>query len=164
MFNQNISKLKDKHGNLATNREEILAIFESFYSELYKEYENNTITSTNPWVLNQGSEEIPEITIGGFKKGLKEMKNNKSPGEDGLHIDSIKIDGKKQESKLDSDRSKAPTIIYKRYSPMEKLVEYNKLLILVFVDYEKAFDSIDQKKMIKALIDCQMDSRYCTLT
>lgn len=48
-------------------------------------------------------------------------------------------------------------------SLIEKCVEYNKPLILIFVDYEKAFDTIDQHKMLLALADCRIDHRYIAL-
>lgn len=46
---------------------------------------------------------------------------------------------------------------------VEKVVEYNKPLILIFVDYEKAFDSVDQDKIMAALADCRVDHRYAAL-
>lgn len=46
---------------------------------------------------------------------------------------------------------------------IEKSIEYNKPLVLVFVDYEKAFDSIDHTEMFKALADCRIDHRYSAL-
>lgn len=46
---------------------------------------------------------------------------------------------------------------------IEKSIEYNKPLILIFVDYEKAFDTVNQKFMLKALADCRIDHRYSTL-
>ena len=46
---------------------------------------------------------------------------------------------------------------------IEKCVEYNKPLILIFVDYEKAFDTIDQHKMLQALSDCRIDHRYTAI-
>lgn len=46
---------------------------------------------------------------------------------------------------------------------IEKSTEYNKPLILVFVDYEKAFDSISQQHMLKSLTDCRIDYRYIAL-
>lgn len=45
---------------------------------------------------------------------------------------------------------------------IEKCVEYNKPIILIFVDYEKAFDSVDQQKLFAALAECRVD-RYTGL-
>lgn len=38
----------------------------------------------------QGSEYIPEINLDELRAALKEMKNNKTPGDDGVTIESIK--------------------------------------------------------------------------
>ena len=46
---------------------------------------------------------------------------------------------------------------------IEKSVEYNKPLVMVFVDYEKAFDSIRHNGMFNALADCRVDSRYSAI-
>lgn len=48
-------------------------------------------------------------------------------------------------------------------SLIEKSVEYNKPLVLTFVDYEKAFDSINHHELFKALADCRIDHRYISL-
>lgn len=36
---------------------------------------------------------MPEITINEIRKALSEMKNGKSPGEDGIVVDAIKLGG-----------------------------------------------------------------------
>ena len=45
----------------------------------------------------------------------------------------------------------------------EKCIEYNKPIVLIVVDYEKAFDTIDQHEMLLALADCRIDYRYIAL-
>lgn len=229
---KNICKLKDKQGNVKTNREEILKIVETFYAELYKKQTEGTPDDKIIKVLNQGSEDIPEITISEINGALSEMKNNKTPGEDGLVIEAIKMGGNKLlqaiKTLFNACLSKGTTpsewnnaviillhkkgditdignyrpisllshvyklftkIITKRLchkldsyqtreqagfragygtndhlqvlkSLIEKCVEYNKPLVLIFVDYEKAFDSVDQHTMLKALSDCRIDYRY----
>ena len=46
---------------------------------------------------------------------------------------------------------------------IEKSIEYNKPLILIFVDYEKAFDTINQQIMLRALTEARVDHRYTTI-
>lgn len=46
---------------------------------------------------------------------------------------------------------------------IEKSVEYHKPLVLVFLDYEKAFDSIEHNEIFKALADCRVDHRYSAI-
>jgi len=47
---------------------------------------------------------------------------------------------------------------------IEKCIEYNKLLVLIFVDYEKAFDMVNQQQMLYALAECRsIDYRYVNI-
>lgn len=43
---------------------------------------------------------------------------------------------------------------------MQKSQEYNQLLCLAFVDYEKAFDSVETWAVLESLQRCQVDWRY----
>lgn len=44
-------------------------------------------------IVNQGSKVIPDITIEEIRLSLKKTKNNKSPGEDNIAADAIKVGG-----------------------------------------------------------------------
>lgn len=232
---KNINKLEDKNGHISTNKSEILDITKSFYAELYRDPIEQTTNTNIPKIQNQGSEELPEITMAELSDALCEMKNNKTAGEDDIEIEAVKhgsttlhrticklfnaclINGttpsqwdratiiilhkKGDIAKLQNYRPISllshiyklfMRIISKRicnkldlYQPceqagfrtgygtndhlqtlktlIERCVEYNKPLFLVFVDYEKAFDTISQKEMIQALIECRVDHRYTTI-
>lgn len=209
---------------------------EKFYEELYKNDEQNqNQTRSLPRIQNQGSEEIPEISVDETTACLEEMKNNKSPGDDGIAIEAIKEGGtslmdtivklfnaclwqgitpsqwnnaiiiimhKKGDitnlgnyrpiSLLSHIYKLFMKVITKRlthkldfYQPreqagfrtgfgtndhlqtiktlIEKSIEYNKPLMLIFVDFEKAFDFVNQHQMLMALADCRVDYRYTTL-
>ena len=94
-----IFKLNTKQGAITTNREEILKIVD--YHMLYTSQHNDTLNSgTEPdivtakkGIVNQGSEELPCITIDEIKLALRKTKNNKAPGEDNVLADTIKIGG-----------------------------------------------------------------------
>ncbi|GJQ80327.1 hypothetical protein Trydic_g12209 [Trypoxylus dichotomus] len=45
---------------------------------------------------------------------------------------------------------------------IERCVEYNKPLVLVFVDFKKAFDTVDQYKLLETLAKCRIDHLYST--
>lgn len=227
-----ICKLRNKEGRITTGKVEILKIVEEFYKELYATEKREIIHDPIPKILNQGSEEIPEITVHEIQKSIFEMKNNKSPGEDEVVVEALKLGGEKllQSIKVLFNecliQGKTPqqwnnatiTLIHKKgditnlanyrpisllshmyklftriianrlkakldlYQPreqagfrsgygtndhlqvlknlIEKSIEYNKPLVLIFVDYEKAFDTINQYQMLKSLTDCRIDYRY----
>lgn len=43
---------------------------------------------------------------------------------------------------------------------IEKTIEYNRPLVLTFVDFHKAFDTVELTAIIKALNECRIDHRY----
>ncbi|XP_030745253.1 uncharacterized protein LOC115874286 [Sitophilus oryzae] len=68
MGRKEIQKIKDMHGNIGIR------------TDIRK-------------VINQGSEEIPEITEEEIISALRDMKNNRAAGDDGLVIESIQEGG-----------------------------------------------------------------------
>ena len=43
---------------------------------------------------------------------------------------------------------------------IEKSIEYNRPLVLAFVDFQKAFDTVEPKAVLSALQECRIDYRY----
>ena len=231
---KNICRLKNKRGEIKTNRDDILKIAQDFYAELYERSRAPNLNQI-PRVQNVGSEDIPDISKAEIERALAEIKNNKSPGEDEIVIEAIKEGGASLKSLIQKmfnaclTRGITPsqwhnaiiTIMHKKgditdlknyrpisllshtyklfikiitkslinklgaYEPckqagfrsgygtndhlqvikslIEKCIEYNKPIVLIFVDYEKAFDTIDQHEMLLALADCRIDYRYIAL-
>lgn len=230
-----IIKLENADGQIVTNKQEILETVKDFYANLYCKNEQLRYTEDIPRVLNQGSEEMPDITEEEVLKSMSEMKNNKAPGEDDIVIEAVREGGEQllkaitklfnkclMETTTPTNWNNAIIIIMhkkgniadlKNYRPIsllshlyklftkiltkrltskldfyqpteqagfrsgygtndhlqviktliEKSVEYNKPLVLIFVDYEKAFDSIKHSEMFKALADCRVDHRYSAI-
>lgn len=231
-----ISKIMDnKTGQVTTNKQDILRIAREFYAELYSKSTTLEVNTDIPKIKNQGSDDIPDVTLEEIENSLRDMKSNKSPGEDGVSTENIKLGGtallkilcklynaclrncttpeqwnkatmilihKKGDiaqlqnyrpiSLLSQIYKLFMRIITKRltakldfYQPreqagfragygvndhlhtikilIEKCVEYNKPLVLIFVDYEKAFDTVDHHSMLEALADCRIDYRYINI-
>lgn len=232
---KNICKLRNRAGVITGDKDEILKIVREFYATLYKRNKDGQRTYKIPKIQNQGSEDLPPVTTEEIRAALKDMKNRKSPGDDGVVIEAVKCGGhllhravcklfnaclergitpsqwdraviiilhkkgditelanyrpisllshvyklfmrivaKRITSKLDLYQPREQAGFRAGYGTndhlqtvktlIEKCIEYNKPLILVFVDYEKAFDTVDQQEMLKALADCRVDYRYLTI-
>ncbi|KAH1028359.1 hypothetical protein HUJ05_001719 [Dendroctonus ponderosae] len=89
-----LNKIIDKkNGQTTTNKRDILLIVRSFYAELDKKTSTTEIGVGIPVIQNQGSEDIPEITQDEINNCLKNMKNNKSPADDKMSTENIKLGG-----------------------------------------------------------------------
>lgn len=233
-----ISKIKNSNGTLLTNKEDIKKTIQLFYENLYKSRNTNrdefNIVQRHR-VLNANSEDIPKISTEEIKAALKQMKNKRAPGEDGVTIDMIKMGGDKlldivkllldkciEEGKVPDTWNNAEVILLHKkgditnienyrpisllthlyklltkiitnrltnkldfYQPpeqagfrkgystidhlqtirnlLEKATEYNIPLYLAFIDYEKAFDTIEVWTVLQALDNARVDSRYSDL-
>ena len=184
-----------------------------------------------PIITNVGSEELPDITIEEVKAAVTEMKNKKSPGEDGVPVeaklggaslsiaitalfnhclelekipeawenamitllhkkgDITKLENYRPISLLSTLYKLFMKIIAKRltkkldfYQPVEqagfrsgfstndhlqvmrtlieKCNEYKIGIVLIFIDFEKAFDSVETWSILDSLDECRVDSRY----
>ncbi|XP_045460954.1 uncharacterized protein LOC123671253 [Harmonia axyridis] len=238
-----MTKAKDKNGHITTNREDILRIVEDFYHLLYKsQNEVNSdsrteleLLTSKEGIVNQGSEEMPDITLDEIKLALRKTKNNKAPGEDCVVADAVKIGGhcllrkiarlfnlclfnstipekwynaivilihkKGDSAELENYRPISllshlyklfSRIITKRlenkldfYQPIEqagfrrgfgtndhlqsiktvieKSIEYNRPLVIAFVDFHKAFDTVELSAVLDSLQKCRVDYRYTKL-
>ena len=90
-----IFKLRDKTGTIQTDRNVILNIAKEFYEDLFSSVRPSPTdrTEDRPKIRNVGSEDMPDITVEEVKAAVAEMKNRKSPGEDGVPIEAIKLGG-----------------------------------------------------------------------
>ena len=90
--NQNIQQLHDEEGNIIENKDEILQRIENYYQKLYtttKPNDKNIIkvaqTLNHKKLSNEDKQACENfISEQEVKNAIQEMKNNKSPGNDGL--------------------------------------------------------------------------------
>lgn len=83
---------------MQSDRSRILSIAREFYEDLFKsvrpKQSAERTAQTRPVIMNVGSEELPDITVDLFlPSALDDMKNRKSPGDDGIPIEAIKEGG-----------------------------------------------------------------------
>lgn len=124
-----IFKLRDKTGTVQSDQNKIFDIAKEFYEDLYTSVRpKQTAEGTSqprPVIMNVGSEELPEITVEETRAAVDEMKNNKSPGEDGVRIEAIKEGG--------DTLLKAITALFNKCLELEKIPKAweNAMIILL---------------------------------
>ncbi|KAI8430387.1 hypothetical protein MSG28_000676 [Choristoneura fumiferana] len=160
-----LTKLTATDGVVVSSRPEILSEIENFYSQA-------TLT-------RHFTEDLPEVSLNEIAIALKQLKNGKAPREDGITTELLKSGGKPIMKELQNIlilfflieelqrrgagfRSVYSTIdhIHTVRQIIQKTEEYNRPLCLAFVDYEKAFGSIEIWSVMESLQRCQVDWRY----
>ena len=231
---QKIIKIRNTHGTITTDKHEIRNEIHKFYEQLYQSVIPNK-DRVQKHITNVGSEDMPEISTTEIKYALQQIKNGKSPGEDRITPEMLKMGGKPlvdavevllnkclMEGRIpDAWKNAEVVLLYKKgdftnienyrpisllshlyklftriinnrlstkldsYQPIEqagfrkgfstidhlqtiktvieKTTEYNIPLHLAFVDYQKAFDSIETWSFLAAMEDARIDSRYYSI-
>jgi len=231
-----IHKMKNDQGNITVEKNEITEIIQNFYQRLY----NQSIPSLHhpkkekQMVRNIGSEELKAIDGPEMRAALNQLKNCKTPGEDRITSEMLKIGGETLENAIlvllnmclekgeipDAWQCAEVILFFKKgdrenienYRPISLLSIFYKLLTkiitnrlaqkfdfyqpieqagfrkgfsttdhiqmlrtliekcneyiplhLAFVDYQKAFDSIETWAVLEAMNRARIDSRYSKL-
>ncbi|KAH1011034.1 hypothetical protein HUJ04_000476 [Dendroctonus ponderosae] len=126
--------LKEIMGSVQ-ERQQITSTIQHFYKELYSQSVPKPNRAKIEVIRNEDSEDIPEIDTAELRIALKQIKNQKAPGED------------LQKGKIPDTWRNAEVIILSKNVPLH----------LAFVDYQKTFDhmsnaSIDDQEY-KSLIE-----------
>ena len=227
-----INEMKNEKGEVVTSREEVLKVCAQFYQELYSSQINNSVNTNN---VSPDNSEPPPFIESEVEKTLKEMKQNKAPGNDQLTCDIIKLGGNEaltqitkifntilKNRKIPPEWKEAKVIILhkkgdrrdiKNYRPisllphmyklftrvlqkrMEKILdanqpreqagfrkgfattdhlhsinqvieksnEFNLPLCIAYIDYEKAFDSVEHEVIFQALRNIGINESYINI-
>ena len=218
--------IRNKDGSITTDRDKIVERCAEFYRELYSS------STDRPTIQTSAEDSVPEVLSAEVQHAVKQMKNNKAPGEDGVVIDIVKEGGEvlyKQLSRLFTNCLRQRTIpkewnnaiiilLHKKgdvkdinnYRPISLLSHMSKLftkviknriekqldinqareqagfrsgysttdhlqvitqlvqksneyeipMCFIFVDYEKAFDSVEHCGIVNAIKEHQINSVY----
>lgn len=230
-----LAKLKTDDGRIVSAKPELLGEIERFYGQLYTSTRNpvtNLANDPRARLTRHYTEDIPDVSLYEIRMALKQLKNSKAPGDDGVTAELLKAGGKPVlkalqrlfdsvilEGKTPRAWSRSVVVLFfkkgdnallKNYRPIsllshvyklfsrvitnrlarrfddfqppeqagfrkgfstvdhihtlrqviQKTEEYNLPLCLAFVDYEKAFDSIETWAVLQSLQRCQVDYRY----
>ena len=230
-----ICQLKHKDGTLTSDRSEILDICADFYQDLYNTTKPQSKNTTRDSKVCEEEEAIPPILQKEVRHAIKQMKDNKAPGIDGLTSDIIKAGGDvavdqltklynqilhtkkipqswkeakiillhKKDDKADIKNYRPISLLSHGYKIFTKIIqnriknildqnqpreqagfrgnysttdhlqsvnqligksnEYQLNLCLGFIDYQKAFDSIEHIDMFDALRATEIQRAYITI-
>ena len=230
-----LTKLKTEDGRIVTSKPELLQEIEKFYGQLYtatQQPASSLAPDPRAKLTRHYTEDIPDVSLYEIRMALKQLKNNKAPGEDGITAELLKAGGTPvlktlqrlfnavilggktpqswQSGVVALFFKKGDKTLLKNYRPItllshvyklfsrvitnrlarrfddfqppeqagfrkgystidhihtlrqviQKTEEYNRPLCLAFVDYEKAFDSVETWAVLRSLQRCQIDYRY----
>lgn len=141
-----INKIKNEKQIEIHDRNKIIEIIHQYYTNLYQTKEappEDIKRRLKTKIKNVNSEIQPEISKSEIKKALKELKNNKAPGQDGMTAEMLKNGGKiitntlytlmnqiMQEKKIPDSWNESITIILHKKGDRSDLKNYRPITLL----------------------------------
>ena len=91
-----LMKLKTEDGTIILSKGELLREVEKFYGQLYKSLQPAPCLAKDPRakLTRHHKEDIPDVSLYEIGITLKQLKNNKAPGDDGITAELLRAGGK----------------------------------------------------------------------
>jgi hypothetical protein len=83
--------IRNKNGELTMNKKEKAGIWKEYFDKLLNTEDPKELIKTGNKEISEV--EVEEITIEDVKKAIRNLKNNKTAGTDGIHSELIKCRG-----------------------------------------------------------------------
>ena len=163
---KNTSAVRDKSGNFITDPKGKLDRWMEHFEELLNPSTNSTQV---PIPGNSENIYFPDLpmhphTVDEFHKALKKLKNHKAGGIDEISNEQLKFRGEATENQCGfrKDRSCADQLL-SLHILIEHALEYNLPLVVNFIDFKAAFDSVNRDYMWVALKHYGMPLKFISI-
>ncbi|KAK6761573.1 hypothetical protein RB195_022589 [Necator americanus] len=168
-YNIPLAALLSKDGTRTSSRREKEIITERFYSNLFC----SSTPVSSPIITGEAP---PRILTSEVRVAVKSMKPGTAPGPDFISADFLRAGGHPlhvilaahmkpylQKERIPDQRKTSLTVLIHKKDRVEghrDLPRIPPALVLTFVDYEKAFDSVERNAILSALVDQGVHASY----